>query len=356
MDVDGKKIEEQNPPAATNGNWPGRYDDAVRAVKDLYSRINNRDWVAPDHKRVRIACDDAKLVAEFVARSRQRASVHPVIHTAMRQDKDFVEAFEKVSSTVRAFEVDLLAIARAGATDNMVDELAARANAMRQAIDKAIDAFVAVVNGRTAGNQQLARESEKAIHMAREIQSQIRAGRVLDEQARDATRQAAGDAAAHRLSEHFWAYAGQETKIANHLRLIVTGLLTSVAVGAIGLNALLGDLSLSTELVRLSAVIPLAALAAYLARESSKHRTSAKRASELAIAMRTLHDYTAPLEDPTKSDLRRVLGMRVFGSDTQNSATPEGDGLYDHVADVSHKFEDLVRRVLEIVEKWKKNQ
>jgi hypothetical protein len=302
-------------------------EEAEQAVADLDNRIR-RDWRTPHNKRVQVACDDAKLAARFVARSIHQQDVADILRRALRQDRAYVDAFATIRLTVKEFGGCLTAIDRDGSRGGLVETLDRLARDLRQGLEEAVVAFVAVVE-RTAGAHDTNLESERsnALRVADAIQDELRAQRFIhdaDEQQRkrDETKKAAGDAMADKVGYYYGKYADAETRSAVRLWLIVSGLLAVVAVGAIWLHLWLGVASFSTELIRLSATIPVAALAAYFAREASKHRASARWARELEIAMHTIPGYTAPLDDTDGRALRRALGMRVFGSATNQSAAP----------------------------------
>ncbi|HEV2781154.1 MAG TPA: hypothetical protein VGX25_17350 [Actinophytocola sp.] len=359
MDVDGKKVGERSPSSVADRSWSDRLEVAQRAIGALDKTIRN-NWRRSRDRHVQAACKDARLVMEFVVSS---AEIDGAISAAVRQDEAFVDAFEKIGPAAQSCVVRLLAIGDEGADDKLIKELAGSANDLRQRLDEAVTAYIAAVSRKKAGdNHDLAAEYDNALDAAEHIQNRIRSRRLVHEgpeetpRVRDRSREANGNAAANRLSQHYSSYAEQETTRADRLRVIAGGLLAVIAGGVVGLNALLGDVSIGTELVRLSAVIPIAALAGYLMRESSRHRSSARWASELAIALRTLPGYTRPLDNATAVELRRVLGMRVFGPAGDRSVTSEGEGLYDDLAKAPYTLEEIGRKVLEIVEKRKKSE
>lgn len=347
----------------TDTAWDQILEDAEHNVADLEDRIHDR---RSENRRVQIACDDAELVVRFVARSLQTDDLAAEIIAAIRQDKAYVEAVDIIGSTVSDFCSCLDAIDDVGPEDGLVEKLAGLASDLRQGLDEATKVFTAAVKARTTHDPDLSEERRSALRVASEIRIQLGARRFVheaeqakrqDQQAwenerrtRDETKKVAG-----KLGDFYETYADGEARSANMLRWIVAGLLATVAGSAFGLNAWLGSAALGTELVRLSSTIPVAVLAGYFARESSKHRASAKWARQLAIAMRTLPDYTEPLDD-LGLELRRALGMRVFGSAADPSAAHGEDGLHDGFVKAVDQLKELVHRALETFERRTNSQ
>ncbi|MEU4245878.1 hypothetical protein AB0F15_00535 [Amycolatopsis sp. NPDC026612] len=328
---------------------------------NLGERIR-RDWNAPKNERVQSACGDAKLVVEFVARYFHSAEVSAVMRTALRQDNDFVEAFEMIHGTVDEFGGCLAAIGQAGHETNLVETLEKLADDLRQWLEEAVSAFVAVVDSRAVGQQRLATDRSNALRVATDVRSELSARRFVHQaeralgetrRVRDQTMELAGEFSAGKSSLHYDSYARSEFKTANRLRSAVVALLLGTALAVVALNIWLEELSLGAELLRLSVTIPIAVLAGYLVRESSKHRATAIWARELAIAMHTITTYIQPL-DEAGVELRRVLGLRAFGSGADRVAASGDLGLYDDLADAVSKAEGILHRVNELLERRSK--
>jgi hypothetical protein len=349
-------------PAGTGLSLDQRLLEAEQAVHDLDRRIR-LGWNATKDKRVQNACEDVKLVAEFVARYLNLEDTRDVINAVLRQDKDFVEAFEVIHGTAEKFDGCLRAIDLPGPKDQLVDTLSGLADELRQWLGEAVDVFVIVVKERTAQDEGLAGERSRALRVAGEMRSQLRARELIREaenalgetlRARDETKKVAGDAGASKFALDYDSYAKSEFDTANRLRWAVVALLLATALGVVGLNVWLEELSLGAELLRLSVTIPIAVLAGYLVRESSKHRATAIWARELAIAMRTITTYIEPL-DAAGIELRRVLGLRAFGAGADRSAPSGEAGLYDDLAQAVTKAEGILHRVLETLERRTKS-
>lgn len=142
---------------------------------------------------------------------------------------------------------------------------------------------------------------------ARGARDEVR--RVLDD-----TQRAAGVVGETVLATHFASYAQAQRRIANLLRAAsIAALLAITAIAAVLLFGGVSDnLTTAEELARLTVALPLAALAAYLGRESSHHRAASQWASELELQLLTIDAYCEPLADETRMQLRTDFGRRVF--------------------------------------------
>lgn len=142
---------------------------------------------------------------------------------------------------------------------------------------------------------------------------------IQEAQAAEARRAAfdvdSSNTASMTLAGHFERYADRERRDANRLRFGV--LLCAVAGTAVAtIWAWPGQppLSVPEALRHLLVVVPLAAIAAYLGRESARHRANEIWARELDIQLRTLDQYTRPLSREQDNHVRGAFGQRVFGA------------------------------------------
>jgi hypothetical protein len=123
-------------------------------------------------------------------------------------------------------------------------------------------------------------------------------------------------------------------------------LLIVITLGAMGFTIWFADLPI---IARLSGTLPLAVPAAHLARESSQHRSQASNARDLAMAMHTLPHYVKPL-GADGAELRKVLGMRVFGSAAEQPEQGE-NGLFDDLPKALDALEEALRRIRDTMER-----
>lgn len=182
------------------------------------------------------------------------------------------------------------------------------------------------------------------------LQDRISARRFLEEaeSARDravdasqTARRAAGVTGEVTLAEHYKTYATQETKRADQLSIIAVAIVLVIAALAVVLVSDITSPTVSEVLAKASVTLPLAALAAYLARESSRHRMNSRWAQEFTLQLLTFDAFTEPLSDDTREELRRALGQRLFTSggpmlpgveENHPSAIAESAGLLDSIA------------------------
>jgi hypothetical protein len=362
---DGAKVDAGSAPVTPDVR--NRAIEAARVVLHLGEQIE-QELKDQRNRRIRTACSDVQLVVNFVYDFvEDDKKVIPDIRTAALADESYVEAFEKIRMEADKFSGCLVVIGQIAPTDEpvekgMTDELVGLAHNLRQALDKAIDAFIAVVDKPASYDQNYPDARSNASLFAGGIRGELEGRRSRDEAQRDVSRRARDleeNAAAEleRLGNYYENYADSETRTADWLRWAVAVLVAVIVAGAVWFYFRFGPpASLSTELVRLSVTIPVAALAAYCAHESSKHRKSAKLARELAIAMHTLPSYTESL-GADGIELKRALGRRIFGEVVDRSETSVEDGLIDSVKKaVETAIGEMARRVQEMILGPKGNQ
>lgn len=329
------------------GDDPTRtLEAAERAIDELEGRIS-RHWTTFKDKRVQTACADVDLVYDFVKRCLRKAEVAEPISTAVRADESYAARFADIHATVKDFGACLIAIDGAGATafrEKLVADLTALSIRLRGELSAAVDAFVAVAELVEAD----AEERTNARRVANEIRQQLKARQLLQEaaDAREELQKVTGDVSAGELGTHYADHATKEAQAADWLRYAVIVLLGGVTVYAVWASVLHPEVSYNAVLLRLSVTIPVAVLAAYLARESGKHRRSAQNARELAMAMHTLPAYVAELAEKG-TELRMVLGQRVFGPAAQQ-IEPQAE---DDLPQALDTLQDVLRRVRELTER-----
>ncbi|OXM51629.1 hypothetical protein [Amycolatopsis alba] len=325
-------------------------------VERLHGSVNT-EWDRPADKTVQLAIEDARLIAEFVVGYVLKDDVGEVIEERVRSSQAFVDSITAMRRSFEDFRSCLLAVGKAGTEREsvLVAQLDEHARNLRERAESTVDHFAAVLDDPVVGEDEKPAKRAAATEAVAEIRRQLRARWLLDQtertldgarQAQAAAEDAAGVAGAKGVGQYYLEHAEKEARIADRLRAAVVALLTTVAAGFIVLNFLSIDFTVGTELLRLSATIPLAALAAYLMRESSKHRAAAQWAGELAIAMRTLKGYTTSLGDKGL-ELHRALGMRAFAA-TSDRANGSDPGLYEDLmaaVDALAKVDQLLRRV-----------
>lgn len=119
--------------------------------------------------------------------------------------------------------------------------------------------------------------------------------------------------AQRELSTEFDAIARREARMADVFRILV--FLTIGLIGVLGSLSAGSSQSLETRIGQSLAVsIPLFVLAGYLAREGGQHRRVGRWAKVLAVQLKTVGNYVAPLSESDRSELLREFGSRVLGA------------------------------------------
>jgi hypothetical protein len=173
-------------------------------------------------------------------------------------------------------------------------------------------------------------------------------GRIRDLYTR--AQQATADVGAESVGEHYDKYAAREARIADLLRLLVGCIVVVIVLQAVFFNRTVTEATLAVELVRLSSAVPLAGLAAYLARESTKHRDAARWGRERAIALHTMPAYTAELDQDDRRVLWQLLGNRVFGLTADQVVDGSAPSLLDELLGTVQKVTEGLRNLSDTVQ------
>ncbi|WP_125787302.1 hypothetical protein [Amycolatopsis sp. WAC 01375] len=144
------------------------------------------------------------------------------------------------------------------------------------------------------------------------------------EQVLDASRKAAGQVAENSLSLHFKKVTDRERTIANKFRWIAVGLLALTGVANFYLTKVSPGVT-AAIFDRLLFSVPALLLAAYFARESSKHRHVSHDAEQVEVRLLTIDAYVASLEQEAQDELRAEFGKQIFS--VENTGTKDETGL-----------------------------
>jgi hypothetical protein len=149
--------------------------------------------------------------------------------------------------------------------------------------------------------------------------------------ARDAQRgrESVGRISESSLAAEFGAFSRTHTR--NGIYWLVGVVLLLGTTVYLGFSALDGDLTGGSweDLIRhLLVALPCLGLAAYSARESSRHREAARWASRLAVQLKSISAYSSRLQPDSQNDVLASFGRYVFGphgangEDNQLNAVP----------------------------------
>ena len=308
------------------------HKEVVKGTAELVKTIDSAmpQLASP---KVREACSDVRLVSRFVEKC-QGKDVDGAIIAAMQNNKEFCRAFSRIGSVVTEFSGVLHAIRTKGSSENLAETLHGLATDLRRERGLAGEAFRGVINDVTADDPDDDLRRSKALDVADREAVDLESRRVLDElrKVRDETidvrdetidardraevadghaQEAAGKIGIDSPGHYFHEYAREECAMADRLRLAAGVLLVLLTTGAAVLIFFFEQPTVADELVRLSVTIPIAVLAGYLVRESSRHRASGRWSAELAIKLHSLPAFLDGVGDGEKPEYRRAREARL---------------------------------------------
>lgn len=145
----------------------------------------------------------------------------------------------------------------------------------------------------------------------------------------DDAQQAAGTVADSELATAFNTYEKAEAKTANYFRRGALGVLLGVLALSVYSSIKLPT-NLGSSLAHLGIALSGLAAFAYLARESSQHRNSARWAAIMAVQLKTIGAFSSDMSTEQREELRAYFGRRVFselpavqGSEKDPRLTPD---------------------------------
>lgn len=141
----------------------------------------------------------------------------------------------------------------------------------------------------------------------------------LDEAAQKANQtvqdieEAAGHVAEGELSLHFSSYEKSEKRAANISRYAVIAIVVAATVFVFySLNSTDSGFTWLDLAKKVSIIVPAVALAAYLARESTRHRENSTWAATISVQLKTIKAYTDSLSSESRESIRSEFGSRIF--------------------------------------------
>jgi hypothetical protein len=164
-----------------------------------------------------------------------------------------------------------------------------------------------------------------------------------------------GDVLAPRTTDtefarHFGDYARDERSTANLLQVAAVVVIVAITVlAAVLVLVIQSDGSgsdVGNEIAKLALTVPLAALAAYLGKESSRHRRDAQWAAAIEVQLLSVDSYAQTLADTDREQLRRELGRRGFAVPRTDSQQADGaENGPSAVADLAGLLEQATNAV-----------
>ncbi len=151
---------------------------------------------------------------------------------------------------------------------------------------------------------------------------------------------------ARAIGDELAAVAVVELRSARRWRC--TSITIMVLIAAIAAGILFGTPlaagSLHGDLTRLSITVPLAAVAAYLGRESSRHRDRGERAHDLGMHLRHLHSFSVPLGEEDGRRYRFELGQRSWPSQDPPPTADPTVGITEELARLTEVLRSRTER------------
>lgn len=274
---------------------------------------------------LRASAHQAVLLAEAqIATLRQQSDqASDAVEERVRQSEARVAAIQAEVGDVRNEHQGLLEQARQMATTRQEEFYASEQGRM--------SAFEAQMSEQREGNQQL--NEELRATTGRQIEA-------AKQSAEDAVehlelRKAEADALVGLIGEEalvgsFESEAEYERRVADRFRRVsVLFVVVSVIFGYFLFQGA-SDLSWTTVVARTVLLTPLAAIAAYSARQSAEHRHAERDSRHLGLQLKAFGPYLQHLPDQAQRDeIVRTIATRIFGQprpgrvvDTDSSSSP----------------------------------
>lgn len=152
-----------------------------------------------------------------------------------------------------------------------------------------------------------------------------------------------GTITAGTMARDFGRFATVEKKIADEYRKYSLWAMFGLAVFVILSlwQVAIDELSISESIIRLSFILIISDPAAYLTRESAKHRAQENAHRQTQLDLRAITPYIASLTPTEQSQIKTQIALRLFGA--RNGPVNQNDGIPINT-------NDLVMKTLEKVD------
>ncbi|MFD4673728.1 hypothetical protein ACFWNN_28685 [Lentzea sp. NPDC058450] len=337
----------------------GEYESVVGSVAALrVANLEAAEFVATlkpsaERMRMRVALNELAEVLSAASTLFDLIENSPLNEGVA--DADFLSWSTKIQNfdkTVRS--MNLSSIVEIENKDNLgiwVDHVRALANDVRSSFAYVVDWCLGAIkrkslSGRQGETLDYLEGNWSPLGLMGSIVSDAKKARDEVVSVLEDARQAAGEAADAVLSVHFSKFAAGEQRRAEWLRGGAIGcLMVLVLAAAIILpQAVKSDSTVASVLARLTFSIPLAVLAAYLGKESSKHRELARWARQLEVRLLTFDAFVAPLSEDQRREQRVAFGDQIFlGERVQNENGAAGPSLMGEAASLLASVSELMK-------------
>jgi hypothetical protein len=150
-----------------------------------------------------------------------------------------------------------------------------------------------------------------------------------------------GTITAATMAKDYAQFADAEKNTADTLRKFSYGAMSAAFVVALLLVCLTkGDLTLTESIIRLSLVLLASAPAAYLTRESAKHRRQENSHRQTSLDLIAITPYISSLSPTEQSQIKTQVALRLFGA--RNGQVSPSEGIPINTNDLLLKLLDKV--------------
>lgn len=277
--------------------------------------------------------------------SKTKTESFPQLVSVLEVRREYVHKIVVLKEVMTVFRRDFVAISRVGGGDSADGRLRASAADVLQQMKEVAKIYEKIVADDCEGNVW-----KRASDILREVDDGLAEyDLVYAERAEEASVKPGGKTGSLALGEFFLSRAAAERTFANWLQAGAVFLLVLIAVLAawiLFLSPLDSD-TLGRAFARLSTTVPLAVLAGYLSRESSRHRNTADRSGELGAHLKHLDDYVVKLSEEEGRRYRYELGQSAYAADKHGvggANSSNSPGLVEEVARLAEAIKSLASR------------
>lgn len=300
--------------------------DAEKAVRQACSVVAAKS--DSDSTELQNAEALGSVVGEFFAQTEKES--FPELVIPLKARPEYAQEIFALKKVMIAFRRDVVAARRVGGDSSVNNKLRASTARVAQQMNKVNKVYIAIVDNNCEGEvRKTALDIGEAVADGSDGYDPVCAEKVEETPAEP--RGMTGSAA---LGKFFSDHAALERNTADRLRMwviILLALIAALALWILFLSPLDSD-ALGRAFARLSTTVPLAVLAGYLGRESSRHRTAADRSREIGANLTHLDDYVAELSEEQRRQYRYELGQSAYVADRHGVDDAISPGFVEEVA------------------------
>lgn len=281
-----------------------------------------------------------RVVGKFFSKTER--TCFPELVTPLRSQREYVLEVVALEETMAVFRRNVVAIRQAEDRNYVDGKIRDSAAGVVRQMKRVIEVYSQILLDCGEGEVW-----ERARGIAGEVADEL-AGYdlVYAESAEKTSVGLGGTTGSMALGMFFTDRAASERKTADQLRagvIFLLVLIAAVAAWILFLSPLDSD-TLGREFARLSTTVPLAVLAGYLGRESSRHRNTADRSEEFGAHLKHLDGYVSQLSEEERRRYRYELGQSAYVMDKHSVGDVNSSGLVEEVARLVEAVKGLASR------------